>query len=285
MDVKFWGVRGSIATSGPEFAKYGGNTTCVEVVVGGQRIILDAGTGIRGLGAKMMKAPRLGRTAMFWSHLHWDHIQGFPFFMPAFVKGAELQLYGPGAGGAARLRAALASQMQPPTFPVTLDVMGAAMEFHDAAAGDTIVVNEAVVKTIGLAHPNGCIGYRVEGDGAAVVFCTDVEVGGTIREDLVEFARGADLLIFDAQYTPSEYEGKVGPPKKGWGHSTMIDAAKLARAASVKNLALTHHDPAHSDRIVERMETAARFTFDNTAAAREGDRFRFSGARLHQRAS
>ncbi len=285
MDVKFWGVRGSIATSGPEFARFGGNTTCVEVVVGGQRIILDAGTGIRALGAQMMKRPRLGRTAMFWSHLHWDHIQGFPFFMPAFAKGAELALYGPGAGGAARLKAALSAQMQPPTFPVTLDMMGAAMEFHDAKAGDAIVVNEAVVKTIGLDHPNGCIGYRVEGDGASVVFCTDVEVGdNAVREDLVEFARGADLLIFDAQYTPSEYEGKIGPSRKGWGHSTMIDAARLARTAEVKNLALTHHDPSHGDRIVERMETAARFTFDNTAAAREGDHFEFSNARLHQRA-
>src|SRR3954462_6591017 len=150
--------------------------------------------------------------------------------MPAFAKGAELELFGPGAGGGAKLRAALSAQMQPPTFPVTLAAMGAAMTFHDAKVGDEIGVNEAVVKTIGLDHPNGCIGYRVEGDGASVVFCTDVEMGATIREDLVEFARGADLLIFDAQYTPSEYEGKVGPPKKGWGHSTMIDAAKLALA-------------------------------------------------------
>lgn len=280
MRVTFWGVRGSIATSGPAFARFGGNTTCVEIVVGGQRIILDAGTGIRALGDRMVREARPGRTAIFWSHLHWDHIQGFPFFAPAFRKGTELALYGPGIGGGARLREALSAQMQPPTFPVTLDAMGAGMEFHDAPAGESFALHEAVVKTIALDHPNGCNGFRVEGDGASVVFCTDVEVGGRVREDLVEFAHGADLLIFDAQYTPSEYEGTIGPSKKGWGHSTMIDAARLARAAHVKNLALTHHDPAHSDAVVERMESAARFTFDNTAAAREGESFEFSNTRV-----
>jgi phosphoribosyl 1,2-cyclic phosphodiesterase len=284
MLVKFWGVRGSIATSGSEFARFGGNTTCLEVTVGGQRLIFDAGTGIRGLGAEMMKRPRIGRTAIFWSHLHWDHIQGFPFFMPAFKKGTELALFGPGVGGGDRLRAALSAQMQPPSFPVTLDSMGAALEFHDARADEAYVVNEAVVKTIALDHPNGCMGYRVEGDGASVVFCTDVELGrGELESRLIEFAQGADLLVFDGQYTPSEYEGKVGgPPKKGWGHSTMTDAARLARNAGVKNFAFTHHDPGHSDKIVERMELAARFVFDNTAAAREGDRFEFSNAKLHQ---
>ena len=277
MFVKFWGVRGSVATSGPEFARFGGNTTCVEVVVGGQRIILDAGTGIRALGAQMTKMPRLGgRTAIFWSHLHWDHIQGFPFFTPAFAKGNELLLHGPGANGAEELRRALDRQMQPPTFPVTLSALGAALEFRSAPAGETIPVHEALVSTIGLDHPNGCIGYRVEGDGASVVFFTDVEVKpDTLPEHMVEFARGADLLVMDGQYTPSEYDGLVGPPRRGWGHTTMMDAARLAKAAGVRNLALTHHDPAHSDAIVSRMESAARFVFDNTAAAREGDRFEF----------
>lgn len=277
MVVKFWGVRGSVATSGPEFARFGGNTTCVEVQVGGQRIILDAGTGIRGLGAQMMKMPRFGgRTAIFWSHLHWDHIQGFPFFTPAFVKGVELSLYGPGENGGEALRSSLAKQMTPPSFPVSIDALGAALEFHDAPSGGIFPVHEALVKSIGLDHPNGCIGYRVEGDGSSVVFFTDVEVKpGTMPEHMVEFARGADLLIMDGQYTPSEYEGTIGPSKKGWGHTTMMDAARLARAAGVKNLALTHHDPAHGDAVVERMEMAARFAFENTAAAREGDRFEF----------
>src|SRR5688500_14461157 len=131
MRVKFWGVRGSVATSGPETARFGGNTTCVEVVVGGQRIILDAGTGIRGLGTKMMKMPRVGgRTAFFFSHLHWDHVQGFPFFMPAFAKGVELALYGPGENGGEALRRVLEKQMQPPSFPVSLEAMGASMDFR-----------------------------------------------------------------------------------------------------------------------------------------------------------
>jgi ribonuclease BN (tRNA processing enzyme) len=243
--------------------------------------VLDAGTGIRGLGAQMMKMPRFGgRTAMFWSHLHWDHIQGVPFFTPAFVKGVELALYGPGTDGGDALRAALDKQMQPPQFPVTLAAMGAQMDFYDAPSGSCFAVNEAIVKTVGLDHPNGCMGYRVEGDGASVVFFTDVEVKpGTMPDHMVEFASGADLLIMDGQYTPSEYDGVIGPSKKGWGHSTMMDAARLARAAGVKNLALTHHDPAHADDVVARMETAARFVFDNTAAAREGDRFEFREVR------
>ena len=277
MVVKFWGVRGSVATSGPEFARYGGNTTCVEVMVGGQRIILDAGTGIRGLGAQMVKMPRLGgRTAMFWSHLHWDHIQGFPFFVPAFIKGVEITMHGPGANGAAALRAALDRQMQPPQFPVTIDALGGSMDFRDTPAGEAFPIHEALVRTVALDHPNGCIGYRVEGDGASVVFFTDVEVKpGELPEHMVELARGADLLIMDGQYTESEYEGRIGPPRRGWGHSTMTDAARLAKAAGVKNLALTHHDPGHSDAVVSRMEGAARFIFNNTAAAREGDRFEF----------
>jgi phosphoribosyl 1,2-cyclic phosphodiesterase len=270
-----------VATSGPETARFGGNTTCVEIVVGGQRVILDAGTGIRGLGTKMLKMPRVGgRTAFFFSHLHWDHVQGFPFFMPAFAKGVELALYGPGESGGEALRRVLEKQMQPPSFPVSLEMMGASMDFRDALENGLHVVGEAVVRALPVKHPNGCMAYRVEGDGASVVFCTDVEQGpGELDESLVEFARGADLLIFDGQYTPSEYDGTIGPAKKGWGHSTMIDAARVAKAAEVKNLALTHHDPGHSDKIVERMELAARFVFDNTAAAREGDEFEFKGVK------
>lgn len=282
MQVRFWGVRGSVACGGPEFARFGGNTTCVEVTVGGQRIVFDAGTGIRGLGAALLKQPRLGgRTAIFWSHLHWDHVQGFPFFAPAFVRGHALSLHGPGKNGGARLKVALARQMQPPAFPVTLDAMGAWMEFHDAPSGRVQPLHEAVVHALAVDHPNGCNAYRVEGDGASVVFATDVEQGpGELDDNLVAFARGADLLILDGQYTPSEYEGRIGPSRKGWGHTTMIDAARVARAAGVKNLALTHHDPSHDDRIVARMESAARFVFENTAAAREGDCFEF-GHTLH----
>ncbi len=282
MRVKFWGVRGSVATSGPETARFGGNTTCVEVTVGGQRIILDAGTGVRGLGERMRRMPRLGgRTALFFSHLHWDHVQGFPFFTPAFVKGHELSLFGPGAGGGEALRRVLDKQMQPPSFPVTLEAMGSVLSFQDATPNGFSVVNEAIVRALPVKHPNGCMAYRVEGDGASVVFCTDVEQGpGALDESIVEFAKGADLLIFDGQYTPGEYDGTIGPPKKGWGHSTMVDAARVAKAAGVKNLALTHHDPSHPDKVVERMELAARFVFDNTAAAREGDEFEFRGTHV-----
>jgi phosphoribosyl 1,2-cyclic phosphodiesterase len=268
LTVRFWGVRGSIANGGPEFAGVGGNTSCVEVRAGEERIILDAGTGLRALGETM---PQGSKATFLFSHLHWDHIQGFPFFTPAYVPGNEFVLFGPGKDGL-ELRTALETQMTPPSFPVTLGVMGAKLRFRSLQPGETIAIGEAKVRAATLHHPQGCLGYRIELGRKAVVYATDTEPreAGVPDPAALALAKGADLLICDAQYTDDEYGGRVGPSRKGWGHSTVRDACRLAEAAGVRQLALFHHDPTHDDRTLERLVHEARAFFPNVAAAREG---------------
>lgn len=283
MEVRFWGTRGSVATSGAQFVRHGGNTTCVEVRAGGWRLVFDAGTGIRALGEAMLRDDALRLpTAIFFTHLHWDHLQGFPFFGPAWDPRWKLFLFGPGEGGGARLETSLRQQMLPPQFPVTLESMRASMEFRDAPPNRKLELGEHVlVKSAALDHPNGCNGYRVEADDASFVFCTDVEVApdAPLPANVVAFARGADLLAFDAQYTPEEYHGQSGPCRRGWGHTTMIEAARVAEAAAVKRLLLTHHDPSHDDDAIQAKVDAARVIFPGTDAAHEGQRLRLRGAR------
>jgi len=275
MRVTFWGVRGSIATSGLAFAKFGGNTTCLEIEAGGQRLIIDAGTGIRGLGRKLSQESRmLGRpssTHLLFTHLHWDHIQGFPFFEPGFARDARLFLYGPDLEAGGSLEGALDAQMQPPSFPIGLDAMAAEKRFYTLASGDAFRVEHVEVRCRALSHPQGCFGYRIEAGGRSICFATDVEHpdDGSVDEALVELARDVDLLIYDAQFTPAEYEGREGPSRKGWGHSTYVAAAQAARAAGARRLVLTHHDPTHDDATVEAIEREAQSLFTACRAARE----------------
>lgn len=273
MEVRFWGVRGSVAASGSHVARIGGNTACVEVTSGDHRIILDAGTGLRSLGDAMMKEGRAHHVTMLWSHLHWDHVQGFPFFTPAYVPTTQLTMYGPGPGGDVNLEGALSDQMTAPNFPVPMSVMGAKMDFRSALHGQRIEVGPFVIIPFELPHPQGCMGYRIEADGRAFVYATDVELSlEHLTKDTAAFFEGVDALCLDAQYTPDEYKGVGGPPKKGWGHSTMVDAALIASACNVKRLLLFHHDPAHSDDKVEMMAEEARCYFHDTEPAREGKR-------------
>ncbi|MDF1563256.1 MAG: MBL fold metallo-hydrolase [Deltaproteobacteria bacterium] len=288
MKIRFWGVRGSVASSGPATRKIGGNTTCVEVESQGERLILDAGTGVRALGDHLLEAARQGdrrvpiEASFLFTHLHWDHIQGFPFFAPAYVPGTELTLYGPSeaAGGSEEpmdLRGALARQMEAPNFPVPLEAMGADKRFRDLDDGDRLALGPFEILTRRLEHPQGCLGYRIEAEGHSVCFATDTEhrADGELDEALLQLARGVDLLIYDAQYTPDEYEGTFGPSRRGWGHSTHEAAARIARACGAKTLALFHHDPTHDDAFVARMERDARGLFPWTRAAREGEVVRF----------
>ena len=274
MRVKFWGVRGSIATSGPRFAGVGGNTTCVEVRHAGARLVLDGGTGLRGLGDELLaEARELGRpvqASFLFSHLHWDHIQGFPFFAPAFVPGTALSLLGP-TDGEGTLEDALARQMSPPSFPVPLSAMAADKRFGIIAPDETVEIGPFVVTAKPLSHPQGVLGFRIEAGGKAVCFATDTEQRSYAEIDpaLLELARGADLLIHDAQYTEAQYNGEGGPRREGWGHSTYVAAAQVAAAAEAKALALFHHDPSHDDAAVAAIERDARAYFLNAFAARE----------------
>ncbi|MEQ9497646.1 MAG: MBL fold metallo-hydrolase [Deltaproteobacteria bacterium] len=271
MLVTFWGVRGSIATSGSEFSRYGGNTTCLEITCGDKQLIFDAGTGLRALGQKMLVEGRK-ETTFFFSHLHWDHIQGFPFFSPAFVPGTKIELYGPvDEDGVTTLHAALDAQMKPPCFPVTLDMMASEKHFTTVASGDVISTGPFDVSMRALNHPQGSLGFRIEAGGRSVCFATDTEhKDEEIDDAILDLARDVDLLIYDAQYTEDEYEGRAGPSRRGWGHSTYVAATEIAHAAGAKQLALFHHDPTHDDAMVERMESDARTRFVNAFAAREG---------------
>ncbi len=273
MHIEFWGVRGSIASPGPDTAGVGGNTSCVEVRCGSTRLILDAGTGIRRLGDAMLSEARRDgtpiRATILLSHLHWDHIQGMPFFTPAYVPSTELTVVG-ASNGAMSVDETLAHQMTAPVFPVRLDELSARIATRQVRNGEAFDVGEARVRVARLNHPGGVHAYRITHDGRSVVYATDTEHYACADPALVDLARGADVLIYDAQYTPEEYAGAHGPSKVGWGHSTYAAGADAASLAGVGQLVLFHHDPRRSDAGVAEIEERGRAAFESTIAAREG---------------
>ncbi len=268
MRIKFWGVRGSIASPGPDTAGVGGNTSCIEVRCGATRIILDAGTGIRRLGDALLGQGPVEATVLL-SHLHWDHIQGLPFFVPAYLPSTRLEVVG-SAGGVSSLGAVLAAQMTAPVFPVRLDELGADLRLREVRSGDTFTVGETRVRAARLNHPGGVLAYRIEHEGRSVVYATDTEHYACVDPALRALAEGADVLIYDSQYTPEEYRGDTGRSRVGWGHSTYVAGAELAKAAGVGQYVLFHHDPQRSDAGVDDLERRARELFAPSLAAREG---------------
>jgi phosphoribosyl 1,2-cyclic phosphodiesterase len=274
MRITFWGVRGSIPTPGRDTAEIGGNTSCVEVRAGKLLLILDGGTGLRLLGQRLLK--EMPVTAhIFFSHVHWDHIQGFPFFAPAFLPGNQIHLYG-GNNVSRTLEETLAGQMDYPSFPVHLTQMGAEMTFRDLREGQHVLLpdgegHDVSVRTTRGNHPNGVWIYRVEHRGKSLIYATDTEHYAIVDPRLVGISKGADVLIYDSQYTPEEYSGtSLGGPRLGWGHSTYEEGVKIARAADVKKLILYHHDPGQSDAAVRDKERRAKELFEATQAAYEG---------------
>ncbi len=265
LTIRFWGVRGSIASPGSHTVRTGGNTPCVEERCGETLVVLDAGTGIRPLGERMLREGTRECTLLS-SHLHWDHIQGLPFFLPAWIPGHRVTMVGrPG------IREALDAQMTPPCFPVGLADMKAELSFRELLSGERMQIGDVSVRAAALNHPGGVYGYRIEHAGASVVYATDTEHYACPDPHLVELARGADVLIYDSMYTPDEYAGRVGPTKVGWGHSTWQAGAAVADAAGVSRLVLFHHDPQRSDDAVDELERQAGLARPGTVAAREGD--------------
>ena len=266
-DVKFWGVRGSIACASPQHVIYGGSTSCIEVVVNGGRIILDAGTGIRMLGKEVMRQhARSG--VLLLTHTHWDHVNGFPFFAPIYVPGWNFRVLAGHLYGRGGIREALASQMTTPMFPVPLQALRADMHYEDFQMGESLtdLAPGVVVKTAPLNHPNGATGYRIEYQGRAMAYITDTEhVPGKPDENVLRLMDGADLAIYDSTYTDEEFPARVG-----WGHSTWQEAIRLGKAAGVKKLAIFHHDPDHTDDIMAKIEAEAVQTWPNAIVAREG---------------
>jgi phosphoribosyl 1,2-cyclic phosphodiesterase len=265
MSVRFWGVRGSVPSPGADTSRYGGNTPCVEVEAGGERLIFDLGTGVRELGA----ATRGATSAhVFISHYHYDHLQGLPFFGPVFHPASRFSIRGPTRGGRT-VKEVLSQQMQPPYFPVTVDVFRAQVEYVPFEAGDRARLGEVQVSAIEANHPGGNLIYRVDFRGRSVVYATDTEHGERDAQ-LTEFSRKADVLIYDAMYTDDEYLGRQGSPKIGWGHSTWQHAVKIAADAEVGTLVLFHHDPTRTDDALDAVLKETRRHRKATVAAREG---------------
>lgn len=266
MNVRFLGVRGSIPVSGPQFSRTGGNTTCVVLEHDGAQLVLDGGTGLAALGQRL-GCIALDATLLF-THVHWDHIQGVPFFAPLFHPGSRVTFGGartPWGGIEDSLRA----QMKPPQFPVGLEAFPAELRFLDVDPGHPFEVGPFRVDAAEMSHPNGVLVYRIAAGGRSVVFATDVEHGAQLDPRLIAFSEGADLIVHDAQYTAAEYRGDRGPSRRGWGHSTWEDAVALCERAGGARLALFHHDPTRDDAGVEQIERDARERLPDAFAARE----------------
>ena len=251
MQVTLWGTRGSIPVSGAQFVRHGGATTCLEVSAGEEQIIIDCGTGLAEFG-KSPASMRRRDLHIYQTHMHWDHVQGFPFFRPLFNAEVCVNMYAVRRQGQT-MRDVLRGQMSQPTFPVGLDIIPAKLEFHELEIIGDSAHGELKMRWQEMTHPGGSTAYRFDYKGCSVVFSGDVEVQQGSFDDLVELSRGADILIMDAQYFCEEY-----PTRRGFGHSTPIDAVEVALKAGVKRLVLTHHDPTHDDELLAKKLHMAR---------------------------
>ena len=267
VEVKFWGVRGSIACASANHVVYGGNTSCIELTLGDATLVLDAGTGIRMLGKEVLRRQTRSGVLLL-THTHWDHVNGFPFFAPIYVPGWQFRVLAGHLFDKGGIKNALASQMTTPMFPVPLQALRADMHYQDFKAGDTLtdLLPGVTARTAPLNHPNGATGYRIEFGGRSVAYITDTEhVPGKPDQNVLGLIAGADLAIYDSTYTDDEFPNRIG-----WGHSTWQEAIRLGQEAGVKRLAIFHHDPDHTDDMMEVIEDQARRAWDRALVARDG---------------
>jgi ribonuclease BN (tRNA processing enzyme) len=251
MKIRCWGARGSIPVSGPEYVTYGGDTTCIEIRSReDDLIIIDAGSGIRRLGSLLVQEKR-DQISMVFTHAHWDHILGFPFFKPAYRKGTAIQMFGcPQAQ--ASIQEMISRTMEAPYFPVNFQDLQADISYHEACEG-SIPIKSMTVVPIPLSHPNQGFGYKFAENGKSFVFLTDNELGfqhpgGLAFRDYVQFSRGADFLIHDAEFTAEEYRHT-----RTWGHSVYTEALRLALEAKVGTFGIFHHNQERSDSSLEEL--------------------------------
>jgi phosphoribosyl 1,2-cyclic phosphodiesterase len=267
MRIKFWGVRGSTPAPQPENMRYGGNTSCVEVRLGSHLYIFDGGTGIRVLG-QALRHEFNGQPIsahIFVSHFHWDHIQGLPFFGPLY-DNRESHFEFHCSSRTRSLKQVLQEQMSAPYFPVGLTEMQARQTFHDLKEGQ-MQLDGVSLQTKWLNHPQGCMGFRLETKEGVLVYATDNEPGDAFFDKHVRaLAAGADVLIYDAQYLPDEYEAR----RRGWGHSHWREAVNIVMQSGARELILFHHDPDHSDDCIDAVVSKAREYYPKVRAASEG---------------
>ncbi|PBB82767.1 MBL fold metallo-hydrolase [Mesorhizobium sp. WSM3879] len=269
--VRFWGVRGSISVSGPEFSRYGGNTSCIEMRCGKHMLLFDAGSGL-GLAGRAFRAAGVTDFELFFTHCHYDHIIGLPAFKPIYDRSVKVRLWSGHLAGRMTTRQMVDEFMRPPWFPAKLDICKASIYCRDFVSGDVLRPREGVVvRTGSLNHPGGCIGYRVEWGGRVVAVITDTEhEPGKLDQAVLDLIEEADLVIYDCTYTEDEMEDR-----RGNGHSTWQQGVKLCEAAGARGLGLFHHDPTRTDEQLDEIEKLAKARFAGAFAARDGQTLKF----------
>jgi phosphoribosyl 1,2-cyclic phosphodiesterase len=267
MRIKFWGVRGSTPTPQAENLRYGGNTSCVEVRLGERIFIFDCGTGFRALGQSLRHemGSRPVSAHVFVSHFHWDHIQGIPFFGPLYDR-AESRFLFHSSSRSRSLQRVMEEQMAAPYFPVGMSEMKAHRSFYDLQPG-RLTLDDVTIQSLPLNHPQGCTGFRLESKEGVLVYATDNEPGNAdFDKNVRQLAAGADVLIYDAQYLPEEYEAQ----KRGWGHSHWREAVNVVMESGAKELVLFHHDPDHDDSCIDNVVKMAQNYYPKVRGASEG---------------
>ncbi len=266
--VRFWGVRGSIACSGPRTVRYGGNTSCVEMRCGGRLLVFDAGTGLRYLGNALAGDASLPLDAdLFLTHTHFDHVCGLPFFKPFFLPQNRWRLWAGHLAEGMTLRRVLGEFMMSPLFPVPPEVFRSELEYRDFRAGEALSPAPGItLRTAPLNHPDGATGYRIEYEGRSVCYVTDTEhVPGSLDQSVLTLIAQADLVIYDCMYTDAEY-----PRYVGWGHSTWQEGVRLCKQARAKRLVVFHHDPDHDDDMLDGIGREVAKALPGSVVAYEG---------------
>ncbi|NES81329.1 MAG: MBL fold metallo-hydrolase [Moorea sp. SIO2B7] len=266
--IQFWGVRGKIATPGKETIRYGGNTSCLEIGVGGKCLIFDGGTGLRELGNHLLKRMPV-EAHMFFTHCHWDRIQGFPFFVPAFIPGNCFHIYGGEASNGSSFQQRLSSQMLGPSFPVPMSVMQSELKFNQLVIGEKQCLGGVTIDTEFLNYKHRSIGYRVSCQGKSVVYATDTEkCSAHLHKNLLNLAKDADVLILDAP-DPEDVKD-ANQLSSDWSKAFWQTSIETAKVAGVKRIVMSTHNPDHDDQFLEQLEGQVQSEFPNTCLAREG---------------
>ena len=264
--VRFWGVRGSIACCAPETSKYGGNTSSLEIRCGDRLLMFDAGSGIRYLGASLKNSPPLDGD-LFFTHTHFDHICGLPFFGPFFQDDHHFRIWAGHLLPNSSIHQILKDMMAAPLFPVPPEIFNANLDFKDFSSGDRLDLGDGIVmRTATLNHPDGATGYRVEYQGNSICYITDTEhVDTGPDQNILDLIRDADIVIYDSTYTDDEF-----PQFVGYGHSTWQEGVRLCRQANVKTFVVFHHDPDHNDTFMDRVAVEVDAELPGAVVAREG---------------